>query len=109
MPPEIAKLTEWALRDPERIEIGARRSPAETVTHALYPVAAVQKFDLLLELLKQTNFDSVLIFVRTKHAADRIAARLEHRQHTRRRAALRTARRASGSRRWKVFATASTR
>jgi ATP-dependent RNA helicase RhlE len=81
MPPEIAKLTEWALRDPAKIEIGARRSPAETVTHALYPVAAVQKFDLLLELLKQTDFHSVLIFARTKHAADRIASRLEKSQH----------------------------
>jgi ATP-dependent RNA helicase RhlE len=82
MPPEIAKLTEWALRDPQRIEIGGRRSPAETVTHALYPVAAVQKFDLLLELLKQTDFHSVLIFCRTKHNADRIASRLETAKHT---------------------------
>jgi ATP-dependent RNA helicase RhlE len=82
MPPEIARLTEWALRNPERIEIGARRSPAETVTHALYPVAATQKYDLLVELLKKTNFDSVLIFVRTKHAADRIAAQLKNAQHS---------------------------
>jgi ATP-dependent RNA helicase RhlE len=82
MPPEIARLTEWALRSPEKIEIGARRSPAETITHALYPVAAVQKYDLLVELLKQTNFDSVLIFVRTKHAADRIASRLQASQHS---------------------------
>ncbi|HUB67898.1 MAG TPA: DEAD/DEAH box helicase [Candidatus Methylacidiphilales bacterium] len=82
MPPEIASLTEWALRQPEKIEIGARRSPAETVTHALYPVAASQKYDLLLELLKKTNFDSVLVFVRTKHAADRIAAQLKHARHS---------------------------
>jgi len=82
MPPEIAKLTEWALRNPERVEIGGRRSPAETVTHALYPVAASQKFDLLLEILEQTHFHSVLIFVRTKVTADRIAARLESSGHT---------------------------
>ena len=82
MPPEIARLSEWALREPEKIEIGARRSPAETVTHALYPVAATQKYDLLVELLKKTNFDSVLIFVRTKHAADRIAAQLKNAQHS---------------------------
>ena len=82
MPPEIAKLTEWALRDPEKIEIGGRRSPAETVTHALYPVAASQKFELLLEILEQTHFHSVLIFVRTKHAADRIAQRLQDSKHT---------------------------
>ena len=82
MPPEIARLTEWALRAPERIEIGRQSTPATTITHALYPVAAVQKFDLLVELLKKTNFDSVLIFVRTKHAADRIAAQLKHAQHS---------------------------
>ena len=82
MPPEIAKLTEWALRSPEKIEIGGRRSPAETVTHALYPVAAVQKFDLLLEILERTHYHSVLIFSRTKVNADRISARLESAGHT---------------------------
>jgi ATP-dependent RNA helicase RhlE len=82
MPPEIAKLTEWALRNPERVEIGGRRSPAETVTHALYPVAVSQKFDLLLEILERTHYKSVLIFCRTKMNADRIAARLEAAGHT---------------------------
>ena len=48
LPPEIEKLTQWALRpQPEIVEIGARRSPAETVSHAFYPVNATQKFDLL--------------------------------------------------------------
>jgi ATP-dependent RNA helicase RhlE len=82
MPPEIAKLTEWALRNPEKVEIGGRRSPAETVTHALYPVAVSQKFDLLLEILERTHYKSVLIFCRTKMNADRIAARLEAAGHT---------------------------
>jgi ATP-dependent RNA helicase RhlE len=82
MPPEIAKLTEWALRDPAKVEIGSRRSPAETVTHALYPVAVSQKFDLLLEILERTHYQSVLIFTRTKMNADRIAARLESAGHT---------------------------
>jgi len=64
------------------VEIGERRSPAATVTHAFYPVASNQKFDLLLELLKRTNFDSVLIFCRTKHGADKIAHRLKAAQHS---------------------------
>jgi ATP-dependent RNA helicase RhlE len=81
MPPEIAKLTEWALRNPEKIEIGGRRSPAETITHALYPVATSQKFDLLLEILERTQYHSVLIFTRTKVNADRISARLESAGH----------------------------
>src|SRR5215472_6645250 len=59
----------------------ARRSLAETVTHAVYPVAADQKFDLLMALLERTNFDSVLIFCRTKVNADRVAHFLKHAQH----------------------------
>jgi len=43
IPPEIDQLCKWALKNPETIEIGLRRSPAETVTHALYPVASDQK------------------------------------------------------------------
>jgi ATP-dependent RNA helicase RhlE len=65
LPPEIERLAAWVLRDPEVVEIGVRRSPAETVTHAVYPVAAEQKFDLLMALLERTHFDSVLIFCRT--------------------------------------------
>jgi ATP-dependent RNA helicase RhlE len=81
VPPEIERLAAWVLRDPETVEIGVRRSPAETVTHAVYPVAAEQKFDLLMALLERTNFDSVLIFCRTKVNADRVAHSLKHAQH----------------------------
>jgi ATP-dependent RNA helicase RhlE len=82
VPDEIARLATWCLRDPERIEIGARRSPAETVTHAIYPVAADQKFELLLALLERTHFESVLIFCRTKEGADRIARKLKEEKHS---------------------------
>ena len=82
LPPEIERLAAWVLRDPEMVEIGIRRSPAETVTHAVYPVAAEQKFDLLMALLERTNFDSALIFCRTKHGADRIAHQLKQGKHS---------------------------
>ena len=81
LPPEIERLAAWVLRHPALIEIGARRSPAETVAHAVYPVAAEQKFDLLMALLERTNFDSVLIFCRTKQNADRVAHFLKHARH----------------------------
>jgi len=81
LPPEIERLAAWALRNPELVEIGIRRSPAETVTHAVYPVAAEQKFDLLMALLERTNFDSALIFCRTKYGADRIAHQLKQGKH----------------------------
>src|SRR5438128_8695761 len=82
LPPEIERLAASVLRHPETVEIGARRSPAETVTHAVYPVAAEQKFDLLMALLERTNFDSYLIFCRTKHGSGRTARRLKIGKHS---------------------------
>jgi ATP-dependent RNA helicase RhlE len=82
MPPEIENLTSWVMNKPEIIEIGIRRSPADTVSHALYPVAREQKFDILLQLLLKTDFYSVLIFCRTKDGADRIAHQLKEAKHS---------------------------
>ncbi|MFM8458067.1 MAG: DEAD/DEAH box helicase, partial [Chthoniobacterales bacterium] len=76
LPPEIAQLADWALRDPVRIEIGASRSVTSTVKHGVYVTDHGGKFGLLLALLNATDANSVLIFSRTKHGADRIAKRL---------------------------------
>ena len=81
IPPEIEQLCKWALRNPESIEIGQRRSPAETVSHALYPVDIGQKQELLEELLRRTEYDQVLIFCRTKNGADRVARKLHQEGH----------------------------
>jgi len=81
IPPEIDSLIKWAMRQPEIVEIGARRSPAQTVKHVVYPVADDQKTDLLLALLEQVNYDSVIIFCRTKHRADQIAHMLKRNNH----------------------------
>ncbi|MBI5397229.1 MAG: DEAD/DEAH box helicase [Verrucomicrobia bacterium] len=82
VPPEIATLTQWALTNPETIEVGRRRSPAETIRHALYPVADDQRDELLLELLKRTEFESVLVFCRMKDRADHVAAMLHRAGHS---------------------------
>ncbi|MGE5817280.1 MAG: DEAD/DEAH box helicase [Deltaproteobacteria bacterium] len=81
LPPEIEQLCKWALRNPETVEIGQRRSPAETVTHALYPVDIDQKQELLEELLRRTDYDQVLVFCRTKNGADRVARKLHQQGH----------------------------
>ena len=81
LPPEIEGLTKWVLKDPQVIAIGQRRSPAETVTHAVFPVARDQKFDLLLALLEKTQYHSVIVFTATKMMADRVAARLQETNH----------------------------
>jgi len=81
IPIEIETLIKWAMKHPQTIEIGARRSPAETVKHVIYPVAEDQKSDLLRELLERVNYDSVIVFCRTKHRADRIAQVLKRNNH----------------------------
>jgi ATP-dependent RNA helicase RhlE len=81
MPPELETMTKWLLKDPESVEIGGRRSPAETVTHALYAVAKDQKFDLLIAMLERTKFDSCIIFTSTKVMADKVAHRLKEMKH----------------------------
>ncbi len=81
IPPEIESLIHWAMKQPQTIEIGARRTPAETVKHVIYPVSDSQKIDLLLELLKRVNYDSVIVFCRTKHGADRVAHLLKRSNH----------------------------
>jgi ATP-dependent RNA helicase RhlE len=82
LPPEIAELAAWALRDPVRIEIGASTSVASLVKHGIYPVDPSRKFDLLLALLEATDFQSVIIFSRTKHGADKIAKKLRENNHS---------------------------
>ena len=75
-PKEIEELASMSLHNPRRISLGISR-PAHTVTHALYPVPQHLKAMLLLKLLKQTDTDSVLIFTRTKHRAERLTKQIE--------------------------------
>ena len=76
-PLEVEQLAAQSLRDPQRISLGLSR-PAHTVTHALYPVPAHLKSALLLKLLKQTATESVLVFTRTKHRAEKVARQIAH-------------------------------
>jgi ATP-dependent RNA helicase RhlE len=77
MPPEVEALARTYLRKPVVVQIGRRSEAVSTVTHAVYPVPRERKTMLLVELLKQANMDSVLIFTRTKHGADRVVRHLE--------------------------------
>ena len=81
IPVQIETLIKWAMKNPQTIEIGARRTPAETVKHVIYPVAEDQKSDLLRELLERVHYESVIVFCRTKHRADRIAHLLKRNNH----------------------------
>jgi ATP-dependent RNA helicase RhlE len=65
------------LNNPTRIEVAPSATPVETIFQAVYPVAEMQKTDLLVRLLEEEKLDRVLVFTRTKHRADRVCRNLE--------------------------------
>jgi ATP-dependent RNA helicase RhlE len=77
MPPEVEALARKYLRKPVVVQVGVRSAAANTVTHAVYPVPREKKNALLVELLTGKIHESVLIFSKTKHGADRIVRDLE--------------------------------
>jgi ATP-dependent RNA helicase RhlE len=76
MPDDIRRLVQEVLSNPVKVQIG-HTAPADTVCHALYPIDQSLKTDLLIELLRKTDTESVLIFTRTKHRAKRVGEQLE--------------------------------
>ena len=80
--PEIHRVADWLLQDPTEIMIGGGKALAETISHAIYPVDDRQKFDLLLAILKEIEYKSVIIFSRTKVGADIIARWLQAADHS---------------------------
>jgi ATP-dependent RNA helicase RhlE len=77
MPAEVEALSRKYLRKPIVVQVGRRSEAASTVTHAVYPVPRERKSALLIELLRNDQMDSVLIFTRTKHGADRVVRHLD--------------------------------
>jgi ATP-dependent RNA helicase RhlE len=80
MPVEVRTLADQVLKQPHVVELAHSR-PAETVEHALYPVASGRKVDLLRHLLANDEFTSAIVFLRTKHRAKRLAQQLSRLGH----------------------------
>lgn len=72
MPPEIQKLANTILVDPEKVEVTPVSSTADTIDQSIYFVEKGDKKKLLVHLLNDKAIKSALIFTRTKHGADKI-------------------------------------
>jgi ATP-dependent RNA helicase RhlE len=72
MPPEIRQLANDILNDPVMIMVGAQK-PASGIVQSVYPVAQERKAPLLTTLLRRDGMRSVLVFVKRKIDADRLA------------------------------------
>ncbi len=71
----IVSLATEVTRQPKRIQVEKTVAPT-AIAHALYPIAEHNKAQLLQTLLRDEQMQSVLVFARTKHRADRIAKQL---------------------------------
>jgi len=80
MPDDIRTLADNILYDPVTVQIGMI-APAETVSHAFYPVPHSLKKNLLLAMLEQTATGRVLVFTRTKYRARNLARDLVKRKY----------------------------
>ncbi|WP_312077148.1 DEAD/DEAH box helicase [Chryseobacterium sp.] len=83
MPTEIQKLADSILNTPIKVSVTPISSTAETIKQSVYFVEKDKKLDLLTHILKNNiSADSVLVFSRTKHGADKIARKLNSSQVT---------------------------
>ncbi len=76
MSKQVRELMATVQKHPVLIEIGERQSPVDSVRQAFYSAPQNRKLELLLFMLEKKELDSVLVFSRTKHGADKISHRL---------------------------------
>ncbi len=77
MPAEIANLADTILKSPIKIEITPAFAPIDIIDQEIYFVDKENKTNLLIYLLKDIDYDSVLVFSKTKHGADKIVKELD--------------------------------
>jgi ATP-dependent RNA helicase RhlE len=75
MPADVMKLADEVVKDARYVQVGSAGRPAKSITHAVESVPAAQKTEWLAKFLRRTA-GPVLVFVRTKHGAERLARKL---------------------------------
>ena len=80
MPSDLGDLARMSLKDPVRAMVAKSATPAEGVNHVLHHTSSSDKTQLLLTLLQEKR-ESVLVFTRTKHRADRLGETLDRGGH----------------------------
>jgi ATP-dependent RNA helicase DeaD len=79
MPPQIRRIAERHLHDPERIEIERTALTVPAIEQRYLNVAERQKLDALARVLEVESSEATLVFVRTKTGAADVAERLQAR------------------------------
>ena len=79
IPPAIRKITSKYLHDPVEVTIEAKTATAENISQRYIQVAGPRKMDALTRVLEVEPFEAMIVFVRTKQAAEEVAERLSAR------------------------------
>ncbi len=74
---EIKKLADNLLNAPVLIEVARANQTTAQVEQVVYPVDKARKRELLIHLIKENNWQQVLVFTRTKHGANKLSQQLE--------------------------------
>ncbi len=75
MPEEVMKLADEVVCDAKYVQIGSAGGPAKSITHTIETVPASEKTEWLAKFLRRTD-GPVLVFMRTKSGAERLARKL---------------------------------
>jgi ATP-dependent RNA helicase RhlE len=75
---EIKKLAYNLLKSPIEISVSPQNTDAVTVKQMIHPVDKKQKKDLFVHLLRENQWQQVLVFSKTKHGANRLTEQLQN-------------------------------
>ena len=81
LPNNILRISEKYLNNPERIAVGSLSSPIEKIKQETFQVTQDKKYHELINQLVERS-GSILVFVKTKHGADKIVKRLKYDGHS---------------------------
>ncbi|MDC1155215.1 DEAD/DEAH box helicase [Candidatus Pelagibacter sp.] len=81
LPNNILRISEKYLNNPERIAIGSLSTPIEKIKQETFQITQDKKYHELINQLVERN-GSILVFVKTKHGADKIVKRLKYDGHS---------------------------
>jgi ATP-dependent RNA helicase RhlE len=73
---DIKRLSDSLLNSPKLIEVARRNTASELVEQLVHPVDKAKKRALLSSLIKEQNWNQVLVFTRTKHGANKLSEQL---------------------------------
>jgi len=76
-PEEVRRLAKQLLHAPVNVEVARRNAPADLVSHEVHLVPALRKRALLAHLIRSRDMRQVLVFVRMKRDANRLARQLQ--------------------------------